>query len=215
MTVATCSNLFLCHWQLLATGNTNLPFNQVDSRNHFSNGVLHLQARVHFQEEEVVILINEFNSSCVVVANCLRCFNGCFAHCFFHTIRESWCWCFFNQFLVTTLCRAVACRHPHHVAVLIANELHFDVARPGEVALNINFVATKECFRLALRRIHCFLHLVCRLHHFHAASTATECSLDGYWPTELISEVGDFFCRGNELGGARNNWCTAAKRCFA
>ena len=49
------------------------------------------------------------------------------------------------------------------------------------------------------------------MHDFHTATAATECSLDGNWPTEFFSEVGDFFCTGAELGGARNNRCTAAQ----
>ena len=88
------------------------------------------------------------------------------------------------------------------------------MAWPSEVALNVNFITTKECFGFALCGVHCFLHFVGRLHHLHAASAATEGSLDGKWPTVLVAEVLNFFCRGNELGGARNNGGSAAQGSF-
>ena len=177
--------------------------------------MFYLQAGVHFQEEEVVVLVDEFHGAGVVVANCFGCFHGGCTHCFFHAVGQARCWCFFNQFLVSTLRRAVAGRDPHHVAVLVTNKLYFNVSRPCEVALDINFVAAEECFRLALCRVHCFLHLVGRLHHFHSAATATECSLDCYWPTKFVSEIGDLFCTGYKLGSARHDRCSAAQGSLA
>ena len=95
--------------------------------------------------------------------------------------------------------------------MLVAHELHFNVAWPSEIALNVNFIATKECFGFALCGVHCLLYFVGRLHNLHAASAATEGSLDGKWPTVLVAEVLNFFGGGNELGGARNNGGSAAQ----
>ena len=148
---ATCSKyLLLCHRKFLARSNTNLPFNKVDTCDDFGDWVFHLQASVHLKEEELAILEDELNSSGVVVTNGLCCLYSSFTHCFFDTVWQTRCWCFFNQFLVTTLSRAVTSRDPHNVAVLVAYKLYFNVTWPREVTLNINFIATKEtlCFAL-------------------------------------------------------------------
>ena len=50
---------------------------------------------------------------------------------------------------------------------------------------------------------------------FLVAAITTKCSLDCYWPTKLVSEVGDFLGAFCELCCARHDWCTTAKRSFA
>ena len=148
---ATCSkNFFLCHWQFLTRRNANLPFNKINACDDFSNRMLDLQASVHFKKEEISVLENEFHGSCVVIANRFCGLNCCSTHGFFHASRQARCRCFFNQFLVAALCRAVTSRNPDNVSVLVANELYFNVAWPGEVALNVNLIASKEtlCFAL-------------------------------------------------------------------
>ena len=99
--------------------------------------------------------------------------------------------------------------------MLVTYKLHFNVAWPGEVALNVNFIATKECFGFALCGVHCLLHFGGRLHNLHAASAATEGSLNGKWPTVLVAEVLNFFCRSNELGRTGNNGGSAAQGSLA
>ena len=98
--------------------------------------------------------------------------------------------------------------------MLVADQLHFNVAWPGEVALNIDLIATKEVFCFALCGLHRLLHICFGLHDLHAASATTEGSLNGNRPTEISTEVFDFLCRGAELCGARNDGCTAAQCCF-
>ena len=98
--------------------------------------------------------------------------------------------------------------------MLVADQLHFNVARPGEVLLNINLVATKECFCFALCAVHCFLHCFGVVHNFHAATAATKGSLDGNGITKVGAESLDFISSCDEFGGARNNRATAAQRCF-
>ena len=120
--------------------------------------MFYLQPSVHFQEKEIAILIDELNGAGVVVPNGPSSFDGSFAHGLFDTVRQCWRWGFFDEFLVATLGRAVARRDPHHVAVFVAHQLHLDVTRPSEVALDIDFVAAEKSLRLALGRIHRFGH---------------------------------------------------------
>ena len=146
MTIAARSDLFLSHRQFFARCNKYLPLDQVDTRDHFGDWVFNLQTSVHFEEEKIVVLVDELNGAGVVITNSFCCFDSSCAHCFFHAVWQTRCWGFFNQFLVTSLRRAVARRNPHNISMFVANELYFNVAWPCEVALNINFVATKESF---------------------------------------------------------------------
>ena len=99
--------------------------------------------------------------------------------------------------------------------MLVTNKLHFNVARPREVALYVNFIATKEVACLALCGVHGVLYFGCRLHDFHSASTATEGCLNCNWPTEVVSEISDLFCTRHEFRCAGNNGRSTAQCCFA
>ncbi|CAB4621967.1 unannotated protein [freshwater metagenome] len=95
--------------------------------------------------------------------------------------------------------------------MLIADQLHFNVSWPREVFLNVDLIATEECFCFTLCRVHCFLHFCCRMHHFHSAATATECRFNCYWPTELGTEIGDLFCVGAKFRSSGNDRGSAAQ----
>ena len=150
MSATSSKNFLLSHRQFLTRCNTDLPFNKINTSDDFGDWMLDLKASVHFKEEEVSVLENEFHGSCVVITNSLCCLNSSCTHCFFNACRKTRSRCFFNEFLVTTLRRAVTCRNPHNVAVLVTDKLYFNVARPCEVALDVNLIATKEALCLAL-----------------------------------------------------------------
>ena len=86
------------------------------------------------------------------------------------------------------------------------------MARPGEIFLHINLIATEECFSFALSAIHCLLHGFGIVYNFHAATTATECSLDGNWVTGRCRELCDLLCSCDEIRGSRNDRTTTAQR---
>ena len=86
------------------------------------------------------------------------------------------------------------------------------MARPGEIFLHINLIATEECFSFALSAIHCLLHGFGIVHNFHAATTATECSLDGNWVTGRCRKLCDLLRSRDEICGSRNDRATTAQR---
>src|SRR5258706_15804420 len=113
---------------------------------------------------------------------------------------------------MASLRRAVPRADPHHVTLLIADDLHFHVARPSEVALEVDLVTAEERLRLALGAVHRLLDVGDIADHLHAATTPTERSLDGQRVAVLGTEGTDLVGTVEELGGSRHDRCTAAKR---
>ncbi len=67
------AHVFLADGQRLAGGDFELPLDQVEAGDEFGHGMLHLQARVHFQEIEIAVAIDqEFHGAGVVVARGAR-----------------------------------------------------------------------------------------------------------------------------------------------
>jgi len=208
-------HLLLSHRQFLAVGDANLPLDEVDAGDHLRDRVLDLQSRVHLEEEEVAVLVDELDRAGVVVTHGSRGLDRCFAHGLFDAVRQRRRGCLFDQFLMATLGGTVAQRDPHDVAVLVADQLHLDVSRPREVSLDVDLVATEERFRLSLGGVHRLLHRGGVLDHFHTATAAAECRLDGDWPAVLFAELHDFRRAVDELGGTRHDRCAAAQRGLA
>ena len=95
--------------------------------------MLHLQACVHLQKEEALILPrHKFDSPRTVITNGLRQCHRLLTHrlagLFIQERRRR----FFDDFLVAALNGAFALAQIDHIAVLIAQHLNFDMARIGD-----------------------------------------------------------------------------------
>jgi hypothetical protein len=86
--------------------------------------------------------------------------------------------------------------------MLVADDLHLDMARPREVALDVDLVPTEERLGLALGAVHRLLYFRGARHHLHAAAAAAVGSLDHQRVTELCAEGEDLVGRRGELCGA-------------
>ncbi len=105
---------------------------QVESGDQLRHRMLHLQARIHFEEIEVAIAIHqEFQRARVVVAGRARDFQRRFAHLraqlgmLQHHRRRA----LLDHFLMPPLDGAFALAQMNQVAVMIAQNLDFDVPR--------------------------------------------------------------------------------------
>ena len=155
-------DLVLGHRQRLAGGDADLPLDEVDPGDRLGDRVLDLQPGVHLEEEELAVLVDELDGAGVVVADGAAGLDRRCAHRRLDAVGQAGCRRLLDQLLVAALRRAVARRDPHEVAVLVADDLHLDVARPREVALDVHLVATEERLRLALRAGHRLVDLVGR-----------------------------------------------------
>ena len=208
-------HLVLGHRQRLARGHPDLPLDEVDAGDHLGHRVLDLQAGVHLEEEELAVLVDELDRAGVVVADRLGRLHGGGAHRVLDAVGQRGRRRLLDQLLVAPLRRAVAGRHPHDVALLVADDLHLDVAGPGEVALDVDLVTAEEVLRLALGAGHRLVDVGRRLDDLHPPPAAAEGGLDGDRPAVLVAEVADLVGRCGELGGARHDRRSAAQRGLA
>ena len=139
------------HRQRLAGGDADLPLDEVDAGDHLGDRVLDLQAGVHLEEEELAVLVDELDRAGVVVADRLGRLDRGLAHRLLGARRgKAGAGASSISFWWRRCAEQSRVADPHHVAVLVADDLHLDVARPGEVALDVDLVAAEERLRLAL-----------------------------------------------------------------
>ena len=116
--------------------------------------MLHLQARIHFEEVEIAILVDdELDRARAVVIHSLGQHDRLFAHRFARLGIQERRWRFFNHLLVAALDGAFALVQVDDVAVLVAHHLDFDVARLGDEFLHEQAVVAERGLGFVLRRL--------------------------------------------------------------
>ncbi len=142
-------NVVLAKGQLLARRDADLHLDEIDAGDHFGDGMLDLDARVDFDEVEVACLVDdELDGAGVGVAGGLDQPDGRLAHGSARLGREARPRAFFDQLLMPALHGAVALPEMDDVAVLVGEDLHFDVPRPLDVLLEIDAGIAKRGFGL-------------------------------------------------------------------
>ena len=121
----------------LTRRHPELPLDEVEAGHELGDGVFDLEPGVHLEEEELALLVEEFDGARVDVATRLRHLDGGLAHGDPHVVREERCGALLDELLVTSLGRAVALAEPDAVAVGVADDLHLDVPGPRQVALHV------------------------------------------------------------------------------
>ncbi len=118
----------------LACGDADLALHQIDAGDHLGDRMLHLNARVDFDEVEVAGLVHqELDRAGIGVARRRAWPRAAFrklrlAHVGLQRRRRR----FFQQFLMAPLDAALALAENLDVAVLVGQHLKFDVARRRE-----------------------------------------------------------------------------------
>ena len=130
------TDIFLLEPEPLARGNSQLQFNQIETRNCLGDGMLDLQPRVHLHEVELAGWIEqEFQRACALVADRLDGGDRDRAHPRPQLRRHLRRRRFLDQLLVPPLHRAVTLAEMDGVAVAIPEHLNFDVAGIDDGAL--------------------------------------------------------------------------------
>ena len=132
-------NVGLCKRQFRSLGDREHGQDQIDSRRGFGDGVLHLQASVHLQEVEISLRVEQvLEGARGEVAERTCAFDAGPAHPFGQLRREHRARCFLDDLLVPTLHRTVALEQMDDVAVLVAEDLDFDVPGGFEVLFQVH-----------------------------------------------------------------------------
>ena len=114
--------------------------------------MFHLQPRIHLQEIEFFLLINQkFNGARIRVSSGLGDAHRDLAHPAPHVSVNDRGRGFFDHLLMAALQRTFALAQIDGLSVLVGQHLHLDVAWIEDRLLDINFAIAKRALRLAAR----------------------------------------------------------------
>ena len=120
---------------------------EVGGSHHLGNAVLDLDPRVHFDEVELSVgREQKLDRADIGVANDLRRAHRSLAHFFAQALGHYGAWRFFEDLLMAPLDRAVALAEMDDVAIVVGQDLEFDVARMLEVLLEIHGARAESGF---------------------------------------------------------------------
>lgn len=145
--------LLIFDGQFHSAGDLQLPLDEVQTGNEFCHWMLNLKPRIHLHEVELIGLCveDELNGSSVVISHSLRSLDSSITNLIsqFPTYGRG---CLFNNFLVSSLYRAVSLVQMDIVAVLITEDLNFDVPRPLYILLYEHMVISKTLHTFSFGR---------------------------------------------------------------
>lgn len=117
--------------QLISLSYLDLPLDQILSGNHFRDGMLNLQTRIHFHKVKGLIgaVKDKLHSPCAHVVDGLGCRHRLFSQLLSQLFAQIWSRCLFNHLLVSTLDAAVSLKQVDTVSVSICKHLNLNVTR--------------------------------------------------------------------------------------
>src|SRR5436190_3323133 len=138
--------------QRLAGCDCKLRAHEIDVGDELRDRMLDLQARVHFEEVEVVVRRDdEFDGAGVAIVDACGCRDRGLRHPLAQLVAVARRGCFFDDLLMPALQRAVALEEMDDVAVRVAEDLELDVARLFDVALEQQAIVAEGLHCLTLR----------------------------------------------------------------
>ena len=151
--VALQLHVALLDRQLFAARDADLLLHDVDAGDHLGDRVLDLHARVHLDEVELAVLVQELEGAGAFVADLAARLGAALADAQPRARIDVRRGRFLDDFLVPALHRAVAVAEIDRVAVLVGEHLDFDVARLLQKFLEIDRRVAER--RLRLPRASC------------------------------------------------------------
>ncbi len=147
--MAVGCDLVLPQRQLFPHGDAQLPLHEVDAGDHLGHGMLDLQARIHLDEMKTGRIRDEFDRPGADITRGLGGGARRSRHRGTPFGRDGCRKRLLHHLLMPTLKRAFALEQRHHVALAVAEHLHFDMPRPGHVLLDQDLVIPKRGRRFA------------------------------------------------------------------
>ena len=152
--------------------------------------MLDLQAGVHLQEEEALVLAgDEFHRAGGVVIDGFRQRHRLLAHLAARGLVEQRRRRLLDDLLVAALDRAFALAEIDHVAMLVAEHLDFDVAGIDDELFDEDAVVAERRLRFGLGEIEAFGDLALRMRDPHALAAAAGGGLDHHGIADLVGDL--------------------------
>ena len=152
-----------------------LQGDEVEPRDHLGDGVLDLQPRVHLQEVEVAVLVDDaLDRAGVHVAGLARERDRRVGEPLAHRVVDRGRGRLLDQLLVAPLHRAVALPEEHHVAVGVGEDLRLDVVGAVDVSLEEDLGPAEVRLRLARPALQRLLEVAGVADDVHALAAAAE-----------------------------------------
>jgi hypothetical protein len=182
-------DVLLREGQLLAGGHQQLRLHQVDAGDQFGDRMLHLDARVHLDEVELAVLVEELERAGAAIAHRAAGLHDALAHLRADLVRDARRGRLLDDLLVAALHRAVALAQVDHVAVVVGHHLEFDVPRLLEEFLHVDLSVAEGRARFLLRHVDGVEQRGLGMHHAHAAAAAAARGLDDHRVADLLGDA--------------------------
>ena len=173
----------------LAGGDTDHLLDEIDAGNKLGHRMFDLQPCVHLEEIEAAILSgDEFHGAGAVVADRPGERDRLLTHLGARLGVKQRTRRFLDDFLIAALDRALALAQIDDVAVLVAQNLNFDVARIGDEFFDEDAVVAEARFRLRAGAGEVLHHFAFGKRDAHALAAAARGRLDHHRITNLLGD---------------------------
>ena len=132
--------------------NQYLGPHDVNSGNLFGDGVLDLNARIHFNKKPLISVLvqKEFDGSGIIISNLARKFHTRITKAVHHLFRQPNRRCHLHHFLVSSLDRTVTLMQMNDIALSISQNLDFQMLGPPHIPFQKYRRIPKSPFGFAL-----------------------------------------------------------------
>ena len=182
-------NILLTEQEFFSCRHTNLLLHQINSSDELRHRMLNLNARVHFDEIKLAILIQKLKRTGTAIFDLAAGLGTTFTDLFNQFAIDPRCGRLFDHFLMTALHRAVALTKPHRVFSTVRQHLDFNVTGVFKKLFEIDLWIIKR--RTSFRFGHSDRIEQSRLgvYDAHAASATTACRFDNDGITDLAGRT--------------------------
>ena len=195
-----------CATTARAPGDLDLRAHEVEARDELGDGVLDLDARVHLEEEELAVAVEQaLDGACADVADGARRLDRHRPHARAQLGRDGRRGRLLEHLLVPPLERAVALAEVDRRAVRVGQHLDLDVPRILDVLLDVDRRVGEVGLALAPRGLERAPGLGRRGDDLHAAPAAAGRGLDRDRPAVAVAELDDLRRVADLLGRARHD----------
>src|SRR5664279_4572061 len=145
-------NLILPQWQRATRGDKDLPFNEIEAGDHFSDRMLDLKPCIHFEKIEGAVIRRDqkLDRPRAGIPN-RTC--GCerrLPHGLPQRVGEAGRGCFLDDLLMPALNRTIAVEEMHAMAVAVGEDLNFDMTGARKIFFDKDAIIAKRRKRLTL-----------------------------------------------------------------